>query len=176
MAEYIPTWRRAVRKKARKVPKPIMGSVSTGAFGLLWVPWMVADPISNQLAEGSRIAWSMFALCGLVITLLAMVMVKAERFFSMLFLVGVIATMGYIASSDPNSLNHLAAFIMVAMALCGWMFWLAHDLDDTGCRWCAGLATAGVVVSVLSLGIGERILITGALAFVNVAYYNHLHA
>lgn len=137
---------------------------------------MVPYPISVQLASGSRIAWAMFGLSGMVITLLACVMAKHERFFSLLFLVGVVATMGYISISDPFSLNHLSAFIFVALALCGWMFWLAHDLDDDGLRWCALGASLGVAISLASLGIGERVLITFALLFVNVAYYGHLHS
>lgn len=175
MPEYIPTWRRTIRKRARRIPAPIFGALSVICLALLWIPSMVAYPISNQLAEGNRIAWAMFLLCGIVILLLAATMVKAERFFSMLFLLGVMATMGYIASSDPNSLNHLSAFIMVSLALCGWMFWMANDLDDGGLRWCAIGAAAGILASFGSLGIGERILITSSLAFVNVAYYGHLH-
>jgi len=136
---------------------------------------MVSQPISNQLAEGSKVAWIMFGLAAAVILLLMGVMAKSERFFSLLFLVGLMAGMGYIATSDPYSFNHLTAFIFIALALCGWMFWMANDLDDGSCRWCALGAALGVAVSLSSLGIGERILMTSALAFVNVAYYGHLH-
>lgn len=164
-----------MRRRARRVPRAVFGFLSLIGLILLWIPSMVPYPISNQLAEGNRIAWVMFILCGLVILLLIGVMAKAERFFSMLFLLGLMGGMGYIATSDPYSFNHLSAFIFIALALCGWMFWMAHDLDDSGCRWCALGAVLGVGLSFVSLGVGERVLMTSALAFVNVAYYSHLH-
>ncbi len=174
MPRYIPSWRRQVRRRAKRIPRPIYGALSLIALGLLWIPETVRQPISNQLAQGSRIAWGLFSICGLLVLIQAALMAKAERIFSMLFLLGVIAAMGYIATSDPYSLNHLSAFIFVSLALVGWKFWMAHDMDDSGLRWCALGGAIGIGAAFGNLGIGERVLMTASVAFINVLYYEHL--
>lgn len=174
MPEYIPSWRRQARRRARRLPRPIYGTLTLVALGLLWIPQTVRVPISNQLAMGSKVAWALFGICGLLVLIQAALMAKAERVFSMLFMLGVIMAMGYIATSDPYSLNHLSAFIFVSLALVGWMFWMAHDVDDGYLRLTAIGGVVGIGAAFANLGIGERILMTASLAFINVLYYEHL--
>ncbi len=174
MPEYIPSWRRAVRRRVRQFPRPLFGGLSIVVFILLWLPPTVTVPLSNQLAQRSLVAWTLFSLLGVLILIKAVIMAKVERPVSMLFLLSVLAGMGYIAMSDPYSLNHLSAFIFLSLALVGWMFWMAHDLDCAHLRWCALGGVIAVGESLVSLGIGERVLVTAAIAFINILYYDHL--
>ena len=77
MPEYIPSWRRKVRRRAKQVPRPIYGGLSLIALGLLWIPATIYQPISNQLAQGSRVAWVLFSICGLLVFIQAALMAKA---------------------------------------------------------------------------------------------------
>ncbi|MEQ1823156.1 MAG: hypothetical protein ABL949_11645 [Fimbriimonadaceae bacterium] len=174
MPEYIPTWRKPRKRKINWIPRPLFGLLSLVALGFIWVPWTVSTPLSIQLARGDWLAWIPFAVLMLVVLNLAFALTRFEQGLSSVFLLVVIVLMGYIASSDPLSVNHLFAFIALAVALCVWMLWIAHDFDEALLRVCAVCAVLAICATFISLGLGERLLITSALAFVNVLFYDHL--
>ncbi len=174
MPEYIPIWRKPVKRKINWIPRPIFGFLSVVALALLWVPWTVSTPISIQLARGDWLAWIPFLVLMLVVLNLAFALTKFERSLSSVFLIVVLILMGYIAMSDPLSVNHLFAFLALAIALCVWMLWIAHDLDEALLRVCAIAGVLSVFATFVSMGVGERLLISCALAFVNVLFYDHL--
>jgi hypothetical protein len=174
MAEYIPTWRKPSKRKINWIPRPVFGFLSLVALGLVWVPWMVSTPISIQLARGDWLAWIPFVVLMAVILNLAFALTRSKQGLSSVFLAVVLVLMGYIGTSDPLSLNHLFAFIALAVALCVWMLWIAHDFDEALLRVCAIAAVLSTFTSFASLGLGERLLISCSLAFVNVLFYDHL--
>lgn len=176
VAEYIPTWRKPRAKRRRPNPGAGFGWTSVLALIFAWSPAQGHSPyipISLQLQNRELSAWALFGLLALLFGFLGLRLARFERLGSMVFLWSGIPLLGYIATSDPFSLNHLFAFISLSLMATVWMLWIAWDLEDRVLQTLSVLAVASIFCSFVSLGIGERLLVTAAVAFGATLLYEH---
>lgn len=176
VAEYIPTWRKQASKKRRPIPGVAFGWTSLLALVFAWSPAQghsLYIPISLQLQNKEFSAWALFGLLALLFGFLGLRLARFERLGSMIFLWSGIPLLGYIATSDPFSLNHLFAFILLSLMATVWMLWIAWDLEDRVLQSLSVLAVFSIFCSFLSLGVGERLLVSAAVAFGAALLYEH---
>lgn len=176
VAEYIPTWRKPAPKRRRPIPGTSFAWTSVLALVFAWTPGQgrnLYSPISLQLQNREFSAWALFGLLALLFGFLGLRLARFERLGSMVFLWSGIPLLGYIATSDPYSLNHLFVFIVLSLMATVWMLWIAWDLEDRLLQSLSVLAIVSVFCSVVSLGIGERLLVTAAVVFGAALLYEH---
>ncbi len=173
---YVPIWRQK-RAKRQIAAETVMGVASVAGLVLVWSPWR--DPqelqtaISFQLAARDLVAVSLFVFMAFVLLSMAVRLKRAQRTASALLMGLEALALAYLAMSDPLSIDHLVTFVAVALASAGWLVVLALDLEDS---W-LGLASLGGVAALflipVSMGIGERVLITSCLVGMNVMFFRH---
>lgn len=174
---YIPMWRRKAARR-RVWSEVAMAAVSLAGLVFVWTPWRevrgLHTAISVQLSRGDAAAVALFVFMGLVLAAMAERLLRAGRKASALLMALEAVALGYLAFSDPYSFDHLATFVMVAIASSCWLVVLAYDLED----WWLGAASVGSIVALsmiptVSMGLGERALVTSCLAGMNVMFFRH---
>ena len=174
---FVPAWRRPKKRNRVLVAEAVMALASVTGLLLVWAPWrdphLLQTAISLQFARGDGVAAALFLFMALVLLLMAVRLWRASRMASALLMGIEVAALALLSKTDPDSLDHLFVFAAVAVASAGWLVVLAIDLEDP---W-LGVASLGGVAALctipVSLGIGERALITSCLAGMNLMFFRH---
>jgi hypothetical protein len=174
---YVPIWRQGKRTRRQVATESVMALASLAGAVLVWSPWR--DPehlktaISLQLAQGDIVATALFGFMALVLLAMAVRLWRAYRRASAFLMAAEVAGLYCMAVTHPASFEHLATFAGVALASASWLVVLALDLED---QWLFVVAAVGVlaVFSIpVSIGFGERALITSCLVGMNVMFFRH---
>jgi hypothetical protein len=174
---YVPVWRQGKLTKRQVVTEVVMVLASLAGLVLVWSPWRAPEgldtAISLQLAQGDVVAVALFAFMGLVLLAMAVRLWRAYRRASALLMAAEVAGLYCLAVTDPSSFEHLAVFGGVALASASWLAVLALDLEDPWLSVVAAVGVMSVFTIPLSLGIGERALITSCLTGMNLMFFRH---
>ncbi len=172
----VPLWRLA-KKHRQVVVETVMGLASVAGLVLLWSPWRETEDlqtaISLQLANGDLVACALFLFMGIVLAAMAQRSWRAGRKASAVLMAAEIAALACLAFTDPLSTDHLITFVALAVVSASWLVVLALDLEDS---WLGFAAFAGVLaigMIPMSVGLGERALITSCLAGMNLMFFRH---
>lgn len=134
-------------------------------------------PISFELADRHLPAWLLFCFLGIALAYLAVRFWRQERPFSALFCATAVVGLGAIASTDPESPEHLAAFLLLSGSMLAWMWSIASELEDSRLRWAAAGASIGAFLCFagnMGMGVGERVMLMSALGGMNVLFYDYV--
>lgn len=132
------------------------------------------EAISYQIARGERLAWSMFILMGCTVLAALPTLLRARRFASGLFCALIAIGLWALSATHPESMDHLAVFISLAIAILAWAWGLWASLLDGRLLFFALAATAGAATCIFSFGIGERIMIGSSLGILNTLLLSEL--
>ncbi len=148
------------------------------ALSIVLLLWPTAQgyqiPLSMEWAMGQTAGYFRLATMGLTLSVLGVKLwVKGCRFDALTCLFPM-ACLGYLASSNPWSMDHLAVFAFLALGLVIWHWLLAARLDDGKLKFMALAVLAAASVCLFSLGTGERALGVCTIVTANFAFYDHV--
>jgi hypothetical protein len=132
------------------------------------------EAISFQIARGERLAWAMFILMGCTVLAALPTLLRARRFASGLLCALVALGLWALAVTHTASLDHLAVFVSLAIAILAWVWGLWASLLDGRLLFFALAATGGGFACIFSFGIGERLLIGSSLGVLNTLLLSEL--
>jgi hypothetical protein len=173
---YVPTWRMPARP-GRRMPRHAIGILSLAAVLLLYFPALSPQglnvPISFQIAAKQWHALTLVAALGLIAVMFCYRLFASGNWGGGLVLAADLVFLGLISGTDPKSADHLFVYLCAAAVTIAWLYWVAIFEEDNKLEWLSYGAMAGVLVSFMLMGIGERILLTCLLAGINLLYYGY---
>jgi hypothetical protein len=172
-----PYWRDSkYRAKVVGVERFVLISLSVTSAGLACLPSRlgVLQPISLELAAGNRASWILFGLLGLALVYLFAKFVSAGLYVSSMMCMLAVAGLSCIAFTNPYSFGHLCVFGALSLLVPCWLASLALELGGWRLVSSSIICLVGVMVCPGSLGLGERIILIGALFGLNSVFYEHV--
>jgi hypothetical protein len=164
-------------KPVRRMPRQTIGGLSLATLLLLYFPVLIPNglntPISFQIAAREWHALSLVASLGLIAVMFCYRLFASGNWGGGFVLSADLVFLGLISGTDPKSADHLFVYICAAVVTIAWLYWVAIFEEDNKLEWLSYGAMAGVLVSFMLMGIGERILLTCLLAGINLLYYGY---
>ncbi|HWD41328.1 MAG TPA: hypothetical protein VG944_20965 [Fimbriimonas sp.] len=123
---------------------------------------------------GNKPSWVLFGLLGLALLYLAAKFLGASLHLSFCLCLLAVAALATIAFTNPFSAGHLLVFGGLCCMIPVWLMGLHLDLGGWKLPSAAALCIVGICTCTANLGIGERIVLLGALFGLNSVFYEHV--
>jgi len=113
------------------------------------------------------VAWVIIACIGGAALASIPPLIAAGRYVSSFYFLLVVLGLGALARTNPMSADHLSIFGYLTGGLLLWLWCVWLDVRNFFLLLCSCAATFGAFGCLISLGIGERVMILGTLAALN---------